>query len=405
MKRLIAAILALVLAGMLPAMAEARLMVVSDIHYLARPLYEGSELFVRALRAGDGKLTQQGDALMDALAEQAAVIRPDALIVTGDLSFNGERLSHEALAERFRAIEAAGVPVWVIPGNHDINVDTPRGYAGDGWYRVEGVMPEAFSAIYADFMEPPEGEDSLSYTARIGDGLWIAMADVSYYRHGAQTFGLFTAAHAAWFQDVLEQAREAGAEVLTATHQSMLAHTQMMRESFQMFGHESMEALSRQGGVRLNLSGHLHIQHIVRDGPLADAATGAFSVWPHRYALVTVGDDGTITYEAKTLDGAYLPEGFSEMSEAWFYGIARDKTAASLADLGLSDDEIERMADYAARFNLAYFAGTYRRDDPAWEEDPAAGLWREKAGGAFRQYLETVMEEQTEDNLRLSLPG
>jgi len=61
------------------------------------------------------------------------------------------------------------------------------------------------------------------------------------------------------------------------------------------------------------------------------------------------------------------------------------------------------MADYAARFNLAYFAGTYRRDDPAWEEDPAAGLWREKAGGAFRQYLETVMEEQTEDNLRLVL--
>ena len=332
MKRLIAAILALTLAGMLPAMAEARLMVVSDIHYLARPLYESSELFVRALRAGDGKLTQQSDALMDALAEQAAAIRPDALIVTGDLSFNGERLSHEALAERFRAIEAAGVPVWVIPGNHDINVDTPRGYAEDGWYRTEGVTPEAFSAIYADFMEAPEGEDSLSYTARVGNGLWIAMADVSYYRHGAQTFGLFTAAHAAWLQDVLERAREAGAEVLTATHQSMLAHTQMMRESFQMIGHESMEALSRQGGARLNLSGHLHIQHIVRDGPLADAATGAFSVWPHRYGLVTVGDDGTISYEAKALDGVYLPEGFSEMSEAWFYGIARDKTAVSLAN-------------------------------------------------------------------------
>ena len=49
------------------AFGETRVMVVSDLHYLAKELYADSDLFLRALRSGDGKLTQYGDELLDAL--------------------------------------------------------------------------------------------------------------------------------------------------------------------------------------------------------------------------------------------------------------------------------------------------------------------------------------------------
>ena len=166
-------------------------------------------------------------------------------------------------------------------------------------------------------------------------------------------------------------AQEAGVRVVTATHHSLLSHTDFAKENFLMFGHEGMAALNQQYGVPLNLSGHLHIQHIARYGSLADAALGAFCIWPHRYATVTLSDKG-LAYEAKALDEAFLPEGFLEESREWFAGITRDKITPLLAR---TEDEISLMADYAARFNLAYFSGTYRRGDPVWMDDPAYSLW------------------------------
>ena len=376
------------------ASAETKLVVVSDMHYLEPSLYQGSELFLQALRKGDGKITQYGEELLSALYQQILAEQPDALIVTGDLTFNGEKKSHEALARFFKTVEKAGVPVWVIPGNHDINAAQPVGYADGMYYGVEAVSPESFAAIYADFLEG--GEAGFSYIAKINDQLWVIMTDVSFYQEQAQTFGLFTARHAAWLEESLKSAQDEGARVVTATHHSLIAHTEFAKDSFLMFGSESMAKLAKQYGVSLNLSGHLHIQHIVRADGLADAALGAFCMWPHRYAEVTLRDDGSIRYEAKALSSRFLPEGFLEESREWFAGITRDKVKTLLTG---TDEEIEMMADFAARFNLAYFSGTYRREDAGWTADPAYALWESQADAAFFPYMKLVMNEATGDNL------
>ena len=378
------------------AFSESRLMVVSDLHYLDPSLYPDKDLFLQALQGGDGKITQYGEELLAALYQEILSVQPDALIVTGDLTFNGEKKSHTALAEWFGAVEDAGVPVWVIPGNHDINTPSPVSFANGAYQRTEPVTPETFAEIYADFLKP--GEAGFSYAAGISSDLWVVMTDVSWYQDQAQTFGVFTDRHAAWLEGTLKRARDQGVRIVTATHHSLLRHTRFAQESFLMFGHEKMAELARQYGVKLNLSGHLHIQHIAQADGLSDAALGAFCIWPHRFALVTLGDDGTLTYDAAALHNRFLPEGFQEMSREWFAGITRNKLAASLTGTGR---ENALMADYAARFNLAYFSGTYRKEDPAWKADPAYALWRKEQDSSFRQYMELVMNEETGDNLHL----
>lgn len=399
--------LLLILLGAVPlcALGESRLMVVSDLHYLAKELYEGSELFISVMRNGDGKLPQCGEELLQCLVRQVNIEQPDALLVTGDLSFNGEKASHEALSRWFGEIEKAGVPVWVIPGNHDINCPSPVGFAENGWYTVENATEADFAALYADFLLPPPAENAgFSYAVKISDTLWAAMTDAAYYRDRAQAFGLFTASHGEWLEKVLEEAGRAGAQVITASHHSLVPHTEFAKESFLMFGHEAMQALLRRYGVRLHLSGHLHIQHIARMDGLFDAALGAFCAYPHRYAIVTVRDDGSMDYEAKQLSGQLLPEGFQEMSKAWFEGVTRDKAAAALSAVEATAEERSAMADYAARFNLAYFSGAYQSDDPSWKQDPAFALWQRHKENAFAKYLLWVMEERTEDNLFLHIP-
>lgn len=383
------------LLALIPNNARAtRVMVVSDIHYMAKCLYEGSDLFIRALRAGDGKLTQHSDELMEALAHEVHERMPDALIVTGDLTFNGEKESHIALASWFESIEAEGASVWVIPGNHDINVTTARGFNVDSWYYTESVTPEAFRSIYADFMKPPEGKANLSYTVEVNDDLIIPMLDVSFYQGGAQTFGMFLASHADWLENTLQHAD--GATVVTATHHNLLPHTEFLKDSFVMMGNESMLNLMKTYGVRLNLSGHIHAQHIAKSDGVTDAALGAFCTWPHRYALLTL-EDGTLTYQAMSLSQDFLPEGFLSESREWAEQINREKVSAALENV--SDENRELMADYATRFNLAYFSGTYRSDDPSWKADPAYALWSAQKENIFWQYMSLVMEEHNGDNL------
>ena len=86
-------IAALLLALLGAALGETRVMVVTDIHYMAPSLYAGSGLFLRALRAGDGKYTQQSDALMEALC---AAVRAESPVSMTTLSKPAECRSSTA---------------------------------------------------------------------------------------------------------------------------------------------------------------------------------------------------------------------------------------------------------------------------------------------------------------------
>lgn len=404
MKRtaLLVLLLCLLCAG--AALGERRVMVASDLHYLAPELYEGSELFIRALRTGDGKLTQYSGELLDALLAQARAVRPDALVLTGDLTFNGERVSHIRLAEKLNALRLEGIPVYVIPGNHDIESNAARAFHGSQWSWTDAVTAEEFAAIYAELMRPAEGGAgaNLSYHVPLSSELWLAMPDVTVWHGGARVYGVYMADHDAWLEQVLSAADAAGAEVLTFTHHNLIPHTRFSQDTYLMFGHEDMLRRLQAHGVRLNLSGHMHIQHIARDGGTADAATGAWSVWPHRWALVTLRDDGTLTYEARTPDESFLPEGFAAMSEEWFTSITVEKSRPMLADRGIPEADQEAMLAFSARFNRACFSGTFRSGDPGWREDAGWLLWQKYLGeSASVLYMNQVMEESPENNLRL----
>ena len=70
------------------------------------------------------------------------------LLAAGDLTFNGEKLSHETVAGLFEEIEAAGVPVLTLPGNHDVNNGMAYCYTGNTAEPTETVTAQEFWEIY-----------------------------------------------------------------------------------------------------------------------------------------------------------------------------------------------------------------------------------------------------------------
>ena len=105
------------------ALCEPRavLFTATDLHYIAPTLTDNGALFTDLIEQGDGKVMAYSDALIEAFVAQVIAEKPDALILSGDLTFNGARESHEALSLRLARVRDAGIPVFVLPGNHDLN--------------------------------------------------------------------------------------------------------------------------------------------------------------------------------------------------------------------------------------------------------------------------------------------
>ena len=112
-------------------------MTATDLHYLSPSLMENLDLVKEAAEEGDGKTIIYGSQLTDAMIETVIHNHPDAFILTGDLTLNGEKTSHEELAEKLDEINDAGIPVLVIPGNHDLNNKHAIAYTNDGVQSVD----------------------------------------------------------------------------------------------------------------------------------------------------------------------------------------------------------------------------------------------------------------------------
>jgi len=114
-----------------PEISGSRIIIATDMHYLARELTDFQSSFTNRVEHEDGKVMQYVWEITDAFIHEVKKEKPDLVILSGDLTYNGEWESHIEFAEKLEEIEEAGIPVIVIPGNHDINNRYAVRFAGD----------------------------------------------------------------------------------------------------------------------------------------------------------------------------------------------------------------------------------------------------------------------------------
>lgn len=291
----------------LPTLAEAplTLMVATDLHYIAPTLTDHGAYFRQVIDDADGKIMLYSEELIDAFVEEAIRKKPDAVILSGDLTFNGARESHQALIERLSKIRDAGIPVLAISGNHDLNNPNAARFVGDSFIRVEQETPEEFVTDYYDFgpalatefmnkgsistsvaedetisTSAAEGEttnpnrkdqsinsskafslrapDSMSYFVPLRKDFGILMLDTNSVQENHVSDETL-----AWVENTLKAADEGGIGVITVSHQNLRQHSPLFSYGFQIAEHEALEKLYQKYHVIANLAGHLHIQHIL----------------------------------------------------------------------------------------------------------------------------------------------
>ena len=372
------------------------LLVATDPHFIAPDLTDHGQYFTALTEKSDGKLMRYSEEIIDAFLAEAIAQKPEALLLTGDLTFNGALLSHAALAAKLCDAEASGLRIYVLPGNHDLDNPNAASFSGAGYTRVPSASPADFRRIYAPFGFDEAlsvDTDSLSYVVSLHDGTRLLMLD---YNTAHDPCGI-SEKTLAWVESRLKDARDAGITMLTAGHQNLFQLT-VFRSGYVINNAEKLAALLRQYGVTLYLSGHLHCQHWMSEQGLTEIATSALSVSPCQYGTLTVTGKA-LSYETKETDVAAWAARrgrteedllhFRQYAADFFDSRNRDGTAETLSLFSFTPDEVECMTEYIVKLNRAYFSGDMREAghfDPTGE---IAALF-DRSANLYTAYLASV---------------
>lgn len=378
-----------------------RAVIASDLHYIAPELTDGGPGYQQTLKNGDSKFMPYVEEITDAFLDEVLADPPDLVLLTGDLTFNGAEISHRRLAGKLQRLEDAGIPVLVLPGNHDVYNENAALYRGGSFERVPFASGESFAEIYRDF-GPGEAlsadSDSLSYVWQLNEQVWIMMLD----ENTAHDFCGLSDRSFQWIEAQLQKAREEGRFVLVAGHQNVFQHS-IFRGGYVIQEAQRLQELLRRYGVPLCLSGHLHTQHVQSEDGLTEIATSALCSYPCQYAVLTA-EDGRLRYGTRRLDLAAWAERNGRPDAVFqdFAGAAGAYMDAHFTPAGMAplvDDPVlwAEMLAYLQALNRAYFSGDLREIAALDPDGRLAGLWAEE-NGMTAWYLRSVLDEEGNDH-------
>lgn len=281
-----------------------KIAVVSDIHYMHPSLLPKNIADSPSLLdylGKDRKILELSDPIFRKVVSELLIERPDILLIPGDLTKDGELISHLAVKFFLQRLENRGIKVYVIPGNNDIiNPDAMSFKNGDAT-PVENITPEKFRSLYADFGYDEaftEDENSLSYICKPYKNLWIIGIDNCKYTTDANTgkikvSGAINPATLAWIEAKMAEARKNKVKVLTMMHYGIIEHYagQDLKKIEPLISDSKVNAEAlMDAGISLIFTGHYHANDIVSysyDGEtLYDIQTGSLVTPPFSYRIM-----------------------------------------------------------------------------------------------------------------------
>ena len=278
--------------------------VITDTHYFAKSLSasgEHYEDFMDFEQKCFAETPYINDAVFDYLAKQT---ESDTILIAGDLSFNGEKTSHEEFSKLLSKLQSAGKNVYVVTAGHDIE-EYPFEYTEEGRHHIEGVKFSELYDYYRDFGYDKAisfYKENLSYVAQLTDGvrLLVLCNDSEEHKNIAYTDELL-----AWAEEQMKKAQADGQMMFAMEHYPVLPGQPVLtlipdarqKESKKLY------TLLADNGVHLIFTGHMHNQSInmvttENGNKFFDVCTGSVIGCPAFMRLCTIEDEKTVTVKS-----------------------------------------------------------------------------------------------------------
>ncbi|CAN5480320.1 cyclic nucleotide phosphodiesterase [soil metagenome] len=380
-----------------------KIAVISDIHYMDPSLLkngaENGEAFQNYLNA-DPKLVQYSDGIFKETIKKLKSEQPDILLVAGDLTKDGEQVSHQSVVALLQQLKSAGTKVFVVPGNHDIQNPEARSYDGNTSSPTATISANSFSTLYSNFgygNAIAKDPNSLSYVGQPYSDLWILAIDACKYYENvgdiAVVGGVIKPQTMQWIKDQMALAKAKGVRVLGLMHHNLIEHysgQSQLDPGYVVDNFESSANDLMNAGLDVIFTGHYHANDVSsresNGNVLYDVETASLVDPPLPIRYVTMKNrDLDITTDYVTKINTALPEGADLTTYSNIFFSAHLDGAFSYLltqpPFDLSADDAGSVAPLFRNAYMAHFAGDEKisaeeqsNDDVIAQLSPTAGM-------------------------------
>jgi len=290
-----------------------KIIVISDTHVLDPALIKQYKANFEDHNRYSIKMFAESYDIFKKCIEKIIHEKPDIVLLTGDITKDGEKSSHYLVAKGLRELEKKGIKVFVTPGNHDINSPRSYEYLKDQVIITENVKSGDFVNIYKEFGYDScvsRDTNSLSYISEPFEGLWILALDANlYYDYSYPSYGKLKPETLKWASEMLEKGKKENKIIFGMMHHGLVKHFNVNEDWLKevlITNHEEVAKELSSKGLNIIFTGHYHAQDISKaeiDGNfIYDVETGSTITWPCPYRIVDYFGNQRMHIQTKYID-------------------------------------------------------------------------------------------------------
>lgn len=278
--------------------------VMSDIHYMSDKLVVGGGNSSEYELSTGRQINVMHEVLNKAL-DSINSMKPDILLITGDMTNHGERQSHMDFIKKIEYLKDGGIRVLVVPGNHDINIPNAKKYINNSSIPTDNISEEEFLKLYRDFgysdaLDRDKG--SLSYLSELNRNTWLIAFDSNLHREyqsNSITRGRISNETMSWALNIIKVAKARGITVMGMMHHGLAEHMPYQATFFADYLIDDWQLRAQQladKGMKIMLTGHFHANDVTlftskKGNEIYDIETGSMAHYPFPFRILKLNED------------------------------------------------------------------------------------------------------------------
>ena len=284
--------------GQVSAINNQKMVVLSDPHVMAPELLVSEGTAWTTYLDGQRKLVDYSKRLFDDMIVRIKRdLRPGLVLISGDLTKDGEQVSHEYVTSKLDELRVIGIKTLVIPGNHDRGSNSDAVYYdGESTTAATVATNEWFATQYANYGYGVSSEregTTLTYACEPITGLVVIGID-------SGTDGNVSETTLNWVAEKATAARASGKKVIAMMHHPLIPHftgVDNFVTTAVVGNYQTVRNALADAGIRVVFTGHFHTSDIAKDWnadksrEIYDVNTGSLISYPCDYREVTLSND------------------------------------------------------------------------------------------------------------------
>lgn len=329
--------------------------VLTDTHYYSKENGTSGKAYDFANLKSQQLLAESEDVLRAAFEQ----IKGDIVLISGDITKNGELNAHKEIIDMLRDLKAKGKKVYVITATHDYQDNgVSDGYDGDKTYYVPAATRELLFDMYREF-GPDEAlavhQPSMSYVLQLCEGYRLFALNDDTNLNGKSGFSdeCFD-----WIKEQALKAREENQFIVAMTHHPLIAPSpiyELIGKGDMLGDYKTRIQQFADIGIQFIFTGHTHIHNISayqseQGNVLYDICTASPIGYPGTMRNVTFEpQNGDVKVTTEYIN---TPESFKASGKELHPVLENQLIGVIKAMIKTAGEDIDKLADMVVAISI-----------------------------------------------------